>query len=279
MTVETAGISISAVIRIGIHCGIEVVQDDSPLKTLDLVKVRAGMELAVFVHLAEFVTNVMYAPNDKECKLKVIQEYNLALGAVAGASVAMDLPKRWPQTWGPVIETSIAVFTTELAQVCVHSAKTSVSQASIAGLKSKRQNLATTTISTIVTTSGVICSLPGVKNCPASQQNTQMTTITQYLTTPVPPGVTPTFPATISNGIQRHRDFGPSVKSIKAMSGSPSGYTAPSPSPSATDSTHFHGAGAPLAHSCVKGAKKQVAIGVGIGLGIPLLAAIVGAML
>jgi hypothetical protein len=91
-------VNISAVLRIGIHYGIEVVHDRSPLPLLDTINVKAGIEVAVLAHLAEFVTNVTHAPNDKDCNLKVIQEHNLALGAVAGVSLEVGLPNMPPQT-------------------------------------------------------------------------------------------------------------------------------------------------------------------------------------
>lgn len=96
VTVETAGMSIAAVIRLGIHCGVEIVSDTPNLALLNAVDLKAGIEVAVFAHLAGSVTNDTYGPDEEKCKLKVIQEYNLALGAIAGASVEVDIPRNSP---------------------------------------------------------------------------------------------------------------------------------------------------------------------------------------
>jgi hypothetical protein len=272
VTVETAGMSIAAVIRLGIHCGIGIVSDTPTSTLLNAVYVKAGIEIAVFAHLAEFITNTTHVPDDKECKLKVIQEYNLALRAIAGASVEVDIPRNPPQTWGPVIETSTAIFTTTLAEVCVNSAKPTTSPERIA----RRADLTTTTLMTKDTTSVVSCMLSSAANCPASMQNTTRATYTRYWITAVPLGVTATFPETMFSDVGERKAFGTVAKTVKAMSGVPSAYTAP---PSSTDGSDPDIDDGPQAG---RGSDKQsiaIGVGVGVGLDVPLLAAILGVYL
>jgi hypothetical protein len=68
---------IAAVLRIGVHSGIEVV----PPSTLNMVpgspEVQAGIELALVAHVAELFTNVTYSPQAQECKLDVVQSTTL----------------------------------------------------------------------------------------------------------------------------------------------------------------------------------------------------------
>jgi hypothetical protein len=282
VTVESAGVVISAVLRIGVHCGIEIEQPpSSALETLvqkiGYPTVRAGVEVAVYAHVAEFITNVTLAPNDKECKLKVIQEYNLALGAIAGASIEVSVGHMEPMTWGPVADKTTAIYTTTLKEVCVMSAKPKPTQASITGAAAKRAGLTTKVISTVVTTSGISCIITGIANCPVSAQNTTKATFTKYHTTAVPSGVSPTFPESIHNSVQSTRPFGKSVNIIKAMSGSPTAYTAPPTSTSHHGGAGVSGDGEPGTQSKKS---KTVVVGVVAGLGIPLLvAAIVAAVL
>ena len=282
VTVESAGVVISAVLRIGVHCGIEIEQPpSSALETfaqkVGYPQVKAGVEVAIYAHVAEFITNVTRAPDDKECKLKVIQEYNLALGAIAGASIEVKVGQIEPMTWGPVADKTTAIYTTTLKEVCVMSAKPKPIQASITGAAAKRADLTTKVISTVVTTSGISCTITGIANCPVSAQNTTKATFTKYHTTAIPSGVSPTFPESVHSSVQSTRPFGKSANTIKAMSGSPTAYTAPP-----TSTSHHSGVGVsgidepgPLSKK-----SKNVVAGIVAGLGIPLLlAAIVAAVL
>ncbi|KAH7397417.1 hypothetical protein BKA66DRAFT_409043 [Pyrenochaeta sp. MPI-SDFR-AT-0127] len=270
VTVESAGIAISAVLRIGVHCGIEVGTPD----TFDTVKVSSGIEVAVFAHVAEFITNVTYDAEDKACPLKVIQEYNLAVGGIAGASVVVDVPILEPKTWGPVIEKSIAVFTATLAEVCAIQGTPSPVPASVTAFNERRKELTITTISTVITTSGVSCAITGLANCPVSAQVTTRTKSTKTLVTAVPSGVEAKFPETTFNSVPSTIRFGTRAQTIKATSGSPVAYTAPPPPPpppTSTDGNHIEENG--------KAVKKSVIIGVSVGLGVPILLSIIGGLL
>ncbi|KAF1829848.1 hypothetical protein BDW02DRAFT_508940 [Decorospora gaudefroyi] len=234
VTIESADVSISAVLRIGIHCGIEVDQGEVP--TLDAVieavnpfDITAGVEVAVFAHVAEFITNVTYDDEAEDCKLKVVQEYNLAVGAMAGASILVDVPFLENMTWGAVAETSTAIYTTTLAEVCgIQAATTAQSiDAPSATAAEKRQDLTTTTLSTETVTTGISCKVTNKPNCPNSEEVSIRATITRYHTTAVPSGETPTFPDTAFTSVGSTVPFGSHVQSIVPMSGVPTAYTAP----------------------------------------------------
>jgi hypothetical protein len=280
VTVESAGVVISAVLRIGVHCGIEIAQPKTPAleslaRKLGYPQVKAGVEVAVYAHVAEFITNVTLAPDDKDCKLKVIQEYKLALGAIAGASIEVAIAKLEPMTWGPVAEKSTAIFTTTLKEVCVMSAKPKPTQAIITAPAEKRADLTTKILSTTVTTSGISCTITGIADCPVSAQKTTRATFTKYHTTAVPSGVSPTFPDSIHSSVKSTRPFGTRAQTIAAMSGSPTAYTAP-----ATPTSHHGNAGGSEQAGSLSKKSKNIVAGVVAGVGIPLLlAGIVAAVL
>ncbi|KAH4182446.1 hypothetical protein HBH42_221880 [Parastagonospora nodorum] len=270
VTVETAGVSIAAALRIGIHCGIEVAPTGAPGKLPGGPEVRAGIEVALVAHVAESITNITYAPDDKDCKLKVEQEYNFALGAIAGASVGLKVSLLGVpmQTLGPVITTSTAIFTSTLPPGCAISASPKVSPSQITLAANKRGDLSTKILTSKITTSGVSCQLSGVINCPVSMQKTIKTTYTKYHTTAVPSGADPTFPASTFDSIESLKPFGTRVGTMQVLSGSPTRFTASAEATNA-DPTHAKDAGTKS-----NGNGKEIGIGVGVGLGVPLIAAI-----
>jgi hypothetical protein len=143
VTLASASVKLSAVLRVGVHCGLSVetpephwsleaafdlVDVDYPLPT-----VQAGIEVAVFTNVAELITTITYVPDDEECELKVNQEYNMAIGTIAGASMVVEHHDQ-TKTWGPVIGASVAIFTTTMDEVCVMGATATASQASITAI-------------------------------------------------------------------------------------------------------------------------------------------------
>jgi hypothetical protein len=268
--VEIAGVSIVAVLQIGIHCGIEVAPTEVPGKLPGGPKIRAGIEVALVAHDAEFITNVTYAPDDKNCKLEVEQEYNFAVGAIAGALVGLKVPLLVVpmQTMGPLITASTAIFTSIHPPRCAISASPQVSSSQITVVANKREDLSTKILTSKITTSGVSCQLSGVVNCPVSMQKTTKTTYTKYHTTAVPAGAEPTFPASTFDSIESLKPFGTRVGTMQVLSGSPTRFTA-SPEATNADPTHAKNAGAKS-----NGNGKEIGIGSGVGLGVPLIAAI-----
>jgi len=236
------------------------------------VSATAGVELALFANVAEFVTNITYVPDDDDCKLKVIQEYNLALGALAGASIEVDMPFIEAMTWGPVASVTTAIFTTTLAEACAIEATSKPSvEPSPTGVD-KREDLETITLTTTTVTTGVSCKTTNKAMCPNNEQVSTKATITRSLVTAVPSGETPTFPETVFTKVPATKKFGSQVKSIKAMTGSPTPYVAP-PDEDGSDDVHD------LVDGSTGGVSNKVIIGVCVGLVLPILAAIIGAVM
>src|SRR5437879_1776379 len=93
--------------------------------------------------------------------------------------------------------------------------------ASFTAIEERQQDLVTTTLTTVIPTSGVCCALAGVANCLASQQITTKTKFTKTLITAVPSGVTPKFPESTLDRVQSTTRFGARARPIRATSGSP----------------------------------------------------------
>jgi hypothetical protein len=256
VTVESAGALIKAVLRVGIHSGLEI---ENPLGGFS-----AGVEVGVFANIAEFVTNVTAAPDGDSsgCELRIVQSYQLALGAAAGASLAIG-----PQRWGPTPETQIPIWYTALADVCAIQGRstataTSTTAAVAARAEAGEADLTVTTSTTKVIYTAVACKSSGLVDCPASLQDTSKftTTITVTLT-----GSEEAFPATARPTIVSTIDFGSNAKALIATTGRPVSYV---PSPSSTPSDGANGSDSTAAPDA-----KKIIIGVTIGVGVPLLAA------
>jgi hypothetical protein len=241
-------------------------------------EVQAGIEVAVFANIAEFNTNITYAADDEECKLKVIQEYNFAVGAIAGASVAVEFFNE-TKTWGPVAEVSTAVFTTTLAEVCGIQGKPTAAQATITPAPERRQDLTETVISTEITRSGVSCRIQGPANCPNSEQVTTSTKFSSTITTSVPSGVEATWPVETSNAVNETVAFGTQAKTMIAVSGKPTPYIAPPSEDGSADVSTYGSVEAHGVDGTTAGVSNKVIIGVCVGVVIPVLAAIIGAIL
>ncbi|CAN9136082.1 unnamed protein product [Alternaria sp. RS040] len=268
VTLVSASVSIAAVLRVGVHCGVEVGQPELP-GIADLFadsvgfEVNAGVELALFANVAEFVTNISYVPEDDECKLKVVQEYNFALGALAGASIVVDLPVLSDNmTYGPVASATTAIFTTTLAEACAVGVTSKPPQVIPTGAE-KRQDLVTHTTSTVTT--GVGCKNTATAMCPNSEQISTRATITRTLV--VSSGESAVWPETMLEKVKATKEFGPQVRSMKTITGSPVPYVAP-------PGEENHGL-----DGTTGGVSNKVIIGICVGLVLPLLAAIIGAII
>ncbi|KAI4950046.1 hypothetical protein J4E91_004702 [Alternaria rosae] len=278
VTLESASISMSAALRVGAHCGLEVVPPEPPAFNVFNMNfgppaVEAGIEVAVFANIAEFNTNITYAADDEDCKLKVLQEYNFAVGAIAGASVAVTFLNE-TKTWGPVAELSTAIFTTTLAEVCGIQGKPTPAPTITPGPE-RRQDLTETVISTEITRSGVSCNIPGPANCPNSEQVSTTTKFSSTITTSVAPGVEATWPVEASDTVEETIAFGTQAKIMRAVSGKPTPYVAPPDEDGKDGSDHVHD----LVDGSTGGVSNKIIIGVCVGLVLPILVAIIGAVI
>jgi hypothetical protein len=271
VTIETAGVVLSAVLRLGLHAGVAVsTPGDDQIEILNhtLPKLSGGIEVGVFINIAEFTTNVTIAPHDEKCELQVAQGFQMALGASAGATVAFN-----SHVWGPVPQTSIPIFYTFVETCAIKGTPTpaSVPMVTARALLEGRQNdLTTTTISTEVTVTGVQC-MSNLVNCPVSLQNTTQQVTTKTLVTVVPSDIVPTFPPSIMATVTSLSSFGSNVVKMASTSGAPISYVPPQP----TSSNYHVGA----LDGKVHGVDKKVIVGISIGLGVPVLLALVGALI
>ena len=257
-------------------------------KTREKAQFKAGVEVGVFATVAEFLTNItggaLLAAEDG-CALKIVEEYTLALGAVAGATLAiMD------HTWGPQPNTTIPVFYTTLADVCAATAKatpTATSSQAISARQAADPKLVTTTLSTKLFLTNVACADPTVISCPAAQQTTTIQTTTKTLITAVPSGVTPTFPEFTALTVASTIPFGKQVNKLSATSGVPVSFVPPPPPPSTTTSSASPsktGDGNILTdignvvNGETGGVSNKLIIGLSVGLGVPILAAVIGGL-
>jgi hypothetical protein len=247
------------VLRVGIKAGFDLDPPDT-----SLFDVSAGVMVGVFAHIAEFTTNVTASPSgdDNGCQLRVEESYQLAIGAVAGATVVLD-----GHTWGPVPATTVPVFYTTMANVCASSKAATVVTTTTAQTKKARDDLTTTTLKSTETYTGIQCLSTGLVNCPASLQTTAITSSVKSLVTSVPSGVTATWLPSVLSSVPTTIPFGTAAKDLFATSGIPTSYV-PTPSTIADDVSGF-----------INGVDKRIIIGVSVGVGSALILCIVGGCL
>lgn len=275
--------SLSAVLRVGMSAGFELSAGAGDFS------VSAGVTTQVFAHVAEFTTNVTAstdADSNEGCALRIEESYQLALGAAAGASVAVDT-----HTWGPAPATTVPVWFTNLAAACITartkastatasvsttSASTKTTATTSASLDARADDatitssaaissgtkLTTTTLTTTDTYTGVQCLSTGLADCPVSLQTTAITRSTRTLVTAVASGVKATFPTSVHTTVAATRTFGTAARELFATSGSPTSF-----SPTATATSGVLGA--------LSGADTRVVIGVAVGVGVVVLVAFI----
>ncbi|KAK0107895.1 hypothetical protein ONS96_003682 [Cadophora gregata f. sp. sojae] len=116
VTIESAGVVLTGILRIGLKAGLVLSTPDAIDKSLlNLFDAAAGIEGGVWLDIAEFKTNITSSPvsDDNDCELRVIEEYTMALGANAGARLECG-----DYAWGPEIESQIPIFYTTLTDAC-----------------------------------------------------------------------------------------------------------------------------------------------------------------
>jgi len=250
---------LTAVLRVGAHAALEIGTPSFGIVSEE-IRASAGVEVGVWVDVAEFTTNVTNSGSNG-CELHVVEVYSLLVGANAGATVAVD-----EHNWGLTPNTSTAIFTITLADAC---AVTKTSSAVAGGVTSSRAvkaratnsgELTTTTISTTMTYTGIACLSKGMVNCPASLQTTSKYSAERTLITSVPSGSKATFPAAYQSTVASTVAFGKNAKALNSVSGTPSTYTA--------------GPSKPVINGKTGGVSNKIIIGVSVGVGVPVLIAI-----
>jgi hypothetical protein len=277
-----------AALRVGIQVGFEISSSDVSIAGKDIFHIGAGIEMGVYANIAELITNVTLSTDeDDQCNLRVEEAYRLAVGAAAGASIAIE-----DITWGPAVETEVPIFYTTLAQACVvqrSSGATSASQAALTSaalvIRSEDEDEAemeTTTMSEEATFIAVACGSQGLVNCPASLQTTSRYTTTRTYVTIVPTDNEASFPESVRFTSVRPIPFGDSAKKLFTTSGIPESYVPQPPTHSATNNATYNGDdGNANTSSNTKSGRlsDSVIIGLSVGLGVPFLLSVIAVIL
>lgn len=280
MTIKSAGVVFTAILRIGITAGIELglpdaVSDIKILKAAN-IDVGTGIVAGVWLDIAQFRTNITAAPatNGNTCELRVIEEYILGIGAGAGATLTIG-----NHVWGPELEIEIPIYHTTLTDICAVSktAAASESVTSTAAIK-MRQDVETTTTVTEITQTAIQCLETGLLNCPASLRTTSTNKVTKTLTAVVTSDADPVF--TAENTVVTAIAFGTNAHKMEATSGSPVSYV---PKPTETsggdDEDEDEGGARKILNATTGGVSNKLIIGVSVGVGVPLVIAIIAGIM
>ena len=241
-----------------------------------LPKFSAGIVADIFAYIADFVTTVRQIEDAKsgDCELEAAVEYTLAVGAAAGATVAVGT-----YAWGPAPSTTVPVWHTTLASTCAKTKSAStISSASTGSTASsaisaradfiERENseksVTTTTVTSAESYTIVNCITSGVVYCTVRYQNTSSYETTVTSTVTVTSGSSATMPASTFASVTSAIPFGEDVKRMFSTSGTPKSYD---PS-SATGRSG-------ILNSHANGTSNRVIIGLCVGLGVPFIAAVI----
>lgn len=261
--------SLQAILSLKASLGVDI----SSNSLEDVLTFSAGVEVDVFAYVADFLLQVngSTAADDGDCELAAVAEYTMAVGAAAGATVAVDT-----YSWGPSPNTTVPVWYTTLASVCATSKTSSATSTTSATITARaelnaRDDLSTAAVSSTESYTIVNCLSSGLINCPASLQNTTSyeRTVTSEIT--VQSGSPATFPANTFASVTSAIPFGANVRSLVAISGSPTSYT-PAASTSTTSATSGGGG---ILDGTTNGTSNKLIIRLCVGLGVPFLAALI----
>jgi hypothetical protein len=252
--IQSAGVVLTALLRFGLQVGINV---GVPSFEIADVKIgtSSGAEIGVYMNVAEFITNVTSGPTGSgaNCDLMVEEAYSLAVGAKAGATLAI-----LNHTWGPTPDTSTVLFYTTLASACL--AIPASTSATLTARAVEAAGLTTTTLISSTTYTGTACLSTGLLNCPVSLQTTSKYTTTSTLTTSVPSGSTATWPATIQTSVSSTITFGANTKDLVSASGTPTSFV-PTIIPTSGIAGVIDGETGSVSNKLI--------IGVSVGVGVP----------
>ncbi|KAI0160221.1 hypothetical protein GGR57DRAFT_411180 [Xylariaceae sp. FL1272] len=265
LTVSGAG-TLTAVLRVALQAGIDLDID------IKLDEISGGAQVKVYADLAEFTTNVTAstdADDDDGCNLRVQEYYTFAVGAAAGATLAIG-----NETWGPDYQTKVPIFYTTLADKCITAAPSSAIPTSTASVEA-RADLTTTTLINEVTMTGMSCVNTGLVACPASLRSTSKVTKTQTLITSVEAGSKASWPATTATTVSTI-EFSDNKKEIESSSGDPKSYVPPATS--TTSGQHHSGTSSPSETPLSQAVfNERLIIGLSVGLGVPVVAGFLAA--
>ncbi|KAI9147170.1 FAD-linked oxidoreductase hmp9 [Paramyrothecium foliicola] len=255
VTVNSAQGTLRAILQLSLRAGFELSPPDLipgfnldiPFFDLGNLTASAGIETLVFANVADLVTRIEadFAP-DAECALNIAQEYTLAVGAAAGATVALG-----DQVFGPTASTEIPIFTATIADLCAvdgpgatptaalppppAGCNQTAPEATPAPVNPTPPALIVTTLTREVTHTAIQCRTTGLCQCPASMQTLKENVATETLVTSVPAGVVATFPETTGSVVSTTAAWGKGAQNFPA-----SGPTAAPASHAKRSSATFH---------------------------------------
>ncbi|TVY40164.1 hypothetical protein LSUB1_G002141 [Lachnellula subtilissima] len=262
VTIQSGGVVLTALLRVGVHAGFHVATpSELTIAGIKIDEASAGVEVGVWIDVAEFVTNVTKTPkgDTSGCELRIVEAYSLALGANAGATVSAGL-----HHWGPAPNTRIPIFYTTLADACAVSkpATAAVTTATAIGAVDRRDASSTTSTVTYTATS---CMTTGLVDCPASLQSTSTySTVTSALKYKA--ASTSSTQATVTGTVA----FGTNAKAMTSSDGTPVSYIPP-PTSTSRDGDGNDSSG----DDNKAGHHRKVVIGICVGLVMPILVAII----
>lgn len=199
-----------------------------------LLSASTGIEAEIYAYVADFYVTVK-GGSKRHCELEVQAEYTFAVGAEAGATVAVG-----DEMWGPDYNTQTDIWYTTLPPFCAKTkTKSHLTTTTITKTKTKTHWITaggqvtahaaleaaapkvTTTVSTTEKYTIVNCLEKGVVNCPVNMQNT--TSVKQTLTKVLvlPSGETATYPPNTHASVTSVVPFGTNHHTIKPTSGVP----------------------------------------------------------
>ncbi|KAK3987137.1 hypothetical protein QBC44DRAFT_383479 [Cladorrhinum sp. PSN332] len=256
VTVKSQNVVLRGILRVGLSTGIELTS--LPISgAVDFLfagsTVSAGVQAGVLIDVADFATIVTSEAGEldsgEECNRMITEAYTLGVGATAGATLALG-----PATaGGRELFTVIPVFSTAVAEKCANTVFAPAPTATRAPRQRRQANrLTTAELEAEITHTYFECDPESTSlvHCAGAGRHPSEVTETILLTTVIPKGETPTFPAAVVSTVATTIPFGSSAHSIKPTSGAPKGFVAPDEE---------------------SGGPNKVVIGVMVGLVMPLL--------
>ncbi|KAL3963445.1 hypothetical protein ACCO45_000449 [Purpureocillium lilacinum] len=290
VTIQSGNTVLRAVLRLQLRTGFSIKAFDSgiDIKIGDFspnqLTASAGIEARVYANVAEFVTNVTTQAPEGDgkpaCALRVIQDYKLAIGAAAGATLGF-----LGTTYGPTPATEIPIFYTTLGSACLVKGSVATSSASPVTSRAVRRangNPSTSTTVTEVTYTATACMSLGMINCPASLQTVSKNVVTKTLSATVVSGSSVVWSKAAVTAFATV-PFPKDAMSLTGSSGTPKSYVPPPPTTTSRTQTTGPsasptGLGAVLSGES-GGVSNKLIIGLSVGLGLPAVVAVIAGVI
>lgn len=274
--------SIQALLSLKARLGVDVNTPDTSAYRFEF---NAGIETDVFAYVADFLMQVngsTAASDNGDCELAAVAEYTFAVGAAAGATLAVDKS----YSWGPSPDTTIPVWYTTLASLCAATKTVTSTAASVITARAElgqRDDSSLTTTTSTTTYQIVNCVSSGLINCPINLQNTTTYSAVVTAVLAVESGSTVTLPTNGVSALVTGIPFGSKSQRLDAISGTPTSYVPPPPptSTSATASATSPGNTAGMGSGSsgkTSGPNDKLIIGLSVGLGVPFLTAVLAGL-